>query len=428
MMKSIPVWKQELSDGVHAARLASLYCCAPAETASEAARYAAVLDGLEKTFGSHAEAGLYSAPGRTEIGGNHTDHQHGRVLAGSVNIDMIAAAAPNDKNQLRVQSEGYDLCVIDLNDLEARKEEENTTAALLRGECAAFTQRGAKLAGLDVYISSNVPKGSGVSSSAAFEVLIGVILNDCFMAEKVSPIVIAQIGQWAENVYFGKPCGLMDQMASSVGNIITIDFASPAKPVVEPVAVDFSKAGLALCILDSGADHADLTDEYAAIPAECRAVAAVCGGEVLRDVPFETFLAKLPECRRQCGDRAVLRAFHIYADNDRVAKQVAALRDDDFDTFLRLVNESGRSSWEYLQNVIPAGYKEHQEVGVTIAAAKHLLGGKGAVRVHGGGFAGTVQAFVPVEMLAEFKAGMEAILGEGRCHVLSIRPEGGAVL
>ena len=428
MMKSIPVWKQELSDGVHAARLASLYCCAPAETASKAARYAAVLDGLEKTFGSHAEAGLYSAPGRTEIGGNHTDHQHGRVLAGSVNIDMIAAAAPNDKNQLRVQSEGYDLCIIDLDDLEARKEEENTTASLLRGECAAFTQRGAKLAGLDVYISSNVPKGSGVSSSAAFEVLIGVILNDCFMAEKVSPIAIAQIGQWAENVYFGKPCGLMDQMASSVGNIITIDFASPAKPVVEPVAVDFSKAGLALCILDSGADHADLTDEYAAIPAECRAVAAVCGGEVLRDVPFETFLAKLPECRRQCGDRAVLRAFHVYADNDRVAKQVAALHDGDFGTFLSLVNESGCSSWEYLQNVIPAGYKEHQEVGVTIAAAKHLLGDKGAVRVHGGGFAGTVQAFMPVEMLDEFKAGMEAILGEGRCHVLSIRPEGGAVL
>ena len=428
MMKSIPVWKQELSDGVHAARLASLYCCSPAETASEAARYTAVLDGLEKTFGSHAEAGLYSAPGRTEIGGNHTDHQHGRVLAGSVNIDMIAAAAPNDKNQLRVQSEGYDLCVIDLNDLEARKEEENTTAALLRGECAAFTQRGAKLAGLDVYISSNVPKGSGVSSSAAFEVLIGVILNDCFMTEKVSPIAIAQIGQWAENVYFGKPCGLMDQMASSVGNIITIDFADPAHPDVEPVQVDFSKAGLALCILDSCADHADLTDEYAAVPAECRAVAAVCGGEVLREVPFDTFIAKLPECRRQCGDRAVLRAFHFYADNDRVPQQVAALRSGDFDTFLQLVTASGDSSWEYLQNVIPAGYKEHQEMGVTIAAAKHYLQGKGAVRVHGGGFAGTAQAFVPVDMLADFKAHMEAILGEGRCHVLSIRPEGGAVL
>ena len=428
MMRSVSVWKQELADGTHTSRLAALYCCAPEQTPTQAARYAAVLDGLEKTFGSHAEAGLYSAPGRTEIGGNHTDHQHGRVLAGSVNIDMIAAAAPNSLNQLRVQSEGYDLCVIDLSNLAARKEEENTTMALLRGECEAFKERGAALSGLDVYISSNVPKGSGVSSSAAFEVLIGVILNDRFMAEKVSPIAIAQIGQWAENVYFGKPCGLMDQMASSVGNIITIDFADPAHPDVEPVQVDFSQAGLALCILDSGADHADLTDEYAAIPNECRAVAAVCGGEVLRDVPFETFLAKLPECRRQCGDRAVLRAFHVYADNDRVAKQVAALHDGDFGTFLSLVNESGRSSWEYLQNVIPAGYKEHQEVGVTIAAAKHLLGDKGAVRVHGGGFAGTVQAFVPVEMLDEFKAGMEAILGEGRCHVLSIRPEGGAVL
>ena len=418
----------ELTEGAHAARLAALYCCTPDETPAQAARYAAVLDGLETTFGAHTEAGLYSAPGRTEIGGNHTDHQHGRVLAGSVNIDMIAAAAPNSLNQLRVQREGYDLCVIDLAALTARKEEENTTASLLRGECEAFRQRGAKLSGLDVYISSNVPKGSGVSSSAAFEVLVGVILNDCFMDEKVSPIAIAQIGQWAENVYFGKPCGLMDQMASSVGNIITIDFADKANPDVEPVQVDFSKAGLALCILDSGADHADLTDEYAAIPNECRAVAAVCGGEVLRDVPFETFLANIPACRKQCGDRAVLRAFHFYADNDRVPQQVAALREGDFDAFLQMVTASGDSSWEYLQNVIPAGYKEHQEVAVTIAAAKHYLGGKGAVRVHGGGFAGTVQAFVPVEMLADFKANMEKILGAGRCHVLSIRPEGGAVL
>ena len=345
-------------------------------------------------------------------------------------FDRIAEKIYNypEVQSVYLMSGGYDLCVIDLNDLAARKEEENTSAAILRGECEAFRQRGAKLSGLDVYISSNVPKGSGVSSSAAFEVLIGVILNDRFMAEKVSPIAIAQIGQWAENVYFGKPCGLMDQMASSVGNIITIDFADPAHPDVEPVQVDFSQAGLALCILDSGADHADLTDEYAAIPNECRAVAAVCGGEVLRDVPFETFIANLPACRKQCGDRAVLRAFHIYADNQRVARQVNALRAGDFETFLQLVNESGTSSWEYLQNVIPAGYKEHQEMGVTIAAAKHYLNGKGAVRVHGGGFAGTAQAFVPVEMLADFKKNMEAILGEGRCHVLSIRPEGGAVL
>lgn len=428
MMKPIALWKQELSGGVHAARLASLYCCAEDATPAQAARYQAVLDGLETTFGSHEQAGLYSAPGRTEIGGNHTDHQRGRVLAGSVNIDMIAAAAPNSLGQLRVQSEGYPLCVIDLADLAVRKEEENSSAAILRGECAAFAQRGAKLSGLDVYISSNVPKGSGVSSSAAFEVLIGVILNDCFMSGSISPIEIAQIGQWAENVYFGKPCGLMDQMASSVGNIITIDFADTAHPDVEPVQVDFSAAGLALCILDSGADHADLTDEYAAIPADCRAVAAVCGGEVLREVPYETFLAKLPECRKICGDRAVLRAFHIYADNDRVAQQVAALRQGDFDTFLALVNASGLSSWEYLQNVIPAGYTDHQEVAVAIAAAKKVLNGKGAVRVHGGGFAGTVQAFVPLELLDSFKAEMERILGEGRCHVLSIRPEGGAVL
>ena len=230
-MKDVRIWKEELAAGVHAARLASLYCCAPEDTAPQAARYAAALDGLEAAFGPHPAAALFSAPGRTEIGGNHTDHQHGRVLAGSVNIDMIAAAGPNELGQLRVQSEGYPLCTIDLADLAARKEEENTSAAILRGECAAFVQRGAHLAGLDVYVTSNVPKGSGVSSSAAYEVLIGTILNELFMEEKVSPIAIAQIGQWAENVYFGKPCGLMDQMASSVGNIITIDFADPEKPV-----------------------------------------------------------------------------------------------------------------------------------------------------------------------------------------------------
>ena len=370
----------------------------------------------------------FSAPGRTEIGGNHTDHQHGCVLAAAVDMETTAEVTLTGTNIIRVDSEGYKPVEIDLNDLDARESEKNTTAALIRGVAAAFARRGYKLSGFEAKVRSTVLPGSGLSSSAAFEVLIGRILNGLFASGAVSAIEIAQIGQYAENVYYGKPSGLMDQMASSVGNIITIDFASPAKPVVEPVAVDFSKAGLALCILDSGADHADLTDEYAAIPAECRAVAAVCGGEVLRDVPFETFLAKLPECRKQCGDRAVLRAFHIYADNERVAKQVSALRADDFDTFLQLVTESGLSSWEYLQNVIPAGYKEHQEVAVTIAAAKHFLRGKGAVRVHGGGFAGTVQAFVPVEELAQFKEQMEAILGAGRCHVLSIRPEGGAVL
>ena len=428
MMKSVSAWKQELSSGAHAARLAALYCCAPDETPAQAARYEAVLNGLDATFGPHAEAGLYSAPGRTEIGGNHTDHQHGRVLAGSVNIDMIAAAAPNTLNQLRVQSEGYDLCVIGLDDLAARKEEENTTLSLLRGECEAFRQRGAKLAGLDVYISSNVPKGSGVSSSAAFEVLIGVILNDCFMTDKVSPIEIAQIGQWAENVYFGKPCGLMDQMASSVGNIITIDFADPAHPNVEPVAVDFSKAGLALCILDSGAGHEDLTDEYSAITNELRAVCRVFGKEVLREVPEEAFLAELPKVRAAAGDRAVNRAFHVYAENRRALAEKEALRQGDFDKFLALVRESGRSSAMYLQNVIPTGSTAAQELMVTIALCERILEGRGAVRVHGGGFGGTAQAFVPLDMLDTFKKATEAALGKDCCHVVMIRPAGGVRL
>ena len=412
-MKSVKELKKELAEGTFARKLAWLYCCGEEFTAHYADRYIHVLNGLETEFGCHETAALFSAPGRTEIGGNHTDHQHGRVLAGSVNIDVIAAVGTNDLGQLRLKSEGYDLCVIDLSDLEKKKSEENTSPAILRGTCAAFAQRGAKLSGLDVYVASNVPKGSGVSSSAAFEVLVGTILNELFLEEhKISPIEIAQIGQWVENVYFGKPCGLMDQMASSVGGVVGIDF-------------DLSEAGLALCILDSGADHADLTDEYAAVPAECKAVAKVCGGEVLREVPYETFLKKIPQCRKACSDRAVLRAFHFYADNDRVEKQVFALVNKAYDSFLQLVNESGHSSWEYLQNITPAGAIQQQAVGLTIAVAKDALEGKGAVRVHGGGFAGTVQAFVPLDMVAKFQKEVEMILGENTCHVMDIRPVGG---
>ena len=407
--------------------LSRLYGAEGAEKAHS--RCMEVMEEFYKTFDRPAEA-LFSAPGRTEIGGNHTDHQKGCVLAASVDLDILAAVAPTQSGIIRVLSQGYPMIEVDLRELDPKEEEINTSAALIRGVASCMSAMGCDLRerGLDVYMTSTVPKGSGLSSSAAYEVLMGTMLNELFWEGRCTAVELAQIGQYAENMFFGKPCGLMDQMASSVGNIITIDFADKANPDVEPVQVDFSKAGLALCILDSGADHADLTDEYAAIPNECRAVAAVCGGEVLRDVPFETFLANIPACRKQCGDRAVLRAFHFYADNDRVPQQVAALREGDFDAFLQMVTASGDSSWEYLQNVIPAGYKEHQEVAVTIAAAKHYLGGKGAVRVHGGGFAGTVQAFVPVEMLADFKANMEKILGAGRCHVLSIRPEGGAVL
>ena len=368
------------------------------------------------------------APGRSEISGNHTDHEGGHVIAGSLDVAVDGIAVATDSNKIRVADEGYRRFESALDTLDIQESETGTSASLVRGMAHEIAALGVEPQGFDFAFTCSVPSGGGLSSSAAVEAAYGRAMETLWGAPAIEPVALAQMSQRTENNYYGKPCGLMDQMASSVGNIITIDFADPAHPDVEPVPVDFSKAGLALCILDSCADHADLTDEYAAVPAECRAVAAVCGGEVLRDVPFETFLAKLPECRRQCGDRAVLRAFHIYADNDRVAKQVTALREGDFSTFLRLVNESGHSSWEYLQNVIPAGYKEHQEVAVTIAAAKHFLRGKGAVRVHGGGFAGTVQAFVPVEELAQFKEQMEAILGAGRCHVLSIRPEGGAVL
>ena len=425
MMKSISTWKQELTKGAHAARLAALYCCTPDETPAQAARYAAVLDGLETTFGAHTEAGLYSAPGRTEIGGNHTDHQHGRVLAGSVNIDMIAAAAPNSLNQLRVQSEGYDLCVIDLDDLTARKEEENTTASLLRGECEAFRQRGAKLSGLDVYISSNVPKGSGVSSSAAFEVLVGVILNDCFMDEKVSPIAIAQIGQWAENVYFGKPCGLMDQMASSIGNLVHIDFANPEYPYVEKIDFDMEKYGYRLCITDTKGSHADLTDEYAAIPKEMKLVAKYFGKEVLRDISINDVLDNITDLRKKFGDRCVLRALHFIYENKRVQKEVSALKAGNIGAFLDDVKASGNSSFKYLQNVYSNQDIKNQNVSLALFVSEMFLGQNGVCRVHGGGFAGTIQAFVKNGYVENYKYEMDKIFGKDSCKDLRIRKYGG---
>lgn len=418
--------KSGLLAGNYAEKIAWIYCCAKDAAAGYAQRYLQVLSLLEDEFGAHEYASLFSAPGRTEIGGNHTDHQHGCVLAGSVNMDMIAAVSPNGLGQLRLKSEGYDLICMDISDLEKRMDEENTTASLLRGTCAAYMQRGAKVTGLDISVISNVPKGSGVSSSAAFEVLLGTIFNELFMGDnKVTPVTIAQIGQWVENVYFGKPCGLMDQMASSVGGIVGIDFADPAAPIVENIEFNMADAGFALCILDSGADHADLTYEYAAIPGECKAVAALCGADVLRDVDFNTFVSQIPACREQFGDRAVLRAMHFFADNARVPKQIQALKDKDYAAFLELVNQSGHSSWECLQNVSPTGAVKEQAVAITIAVCKQVLGGRGAVRVHGGGFAGTVQAFVPLDMVASFKEQSEAIIGKDACKVMLIRPVGG---
>ena len=368
---------------------------------------------------------IFSAPGRTEISGNHTDHQHGCVMAAAVNREAVAAVAENGTGLVRLFSEGYGLLQVDITDLAVKPEEVNSTPALIRGVAAKFAEYG--LRGFDAYVTSTVLSGSGLSSSAAFEVLIGVIFNHLTNAGK-TPIEIAQIGQYAENVYFGKPCGLMDQMASSVGNIIAIDFADPAKPIVTPMRFDFTACGYSLCVIDSGAGHEDLTDEYAAITRELKAVCRIFGKEFLRDVDEDEFYDRIAEVRKTCGDRATLRAVHVFAENKRVAAQRKALEENDFDTFLYYVKESGSSSWRVLQNVIPSGWKEHQEVAFALALTEKLLGGRGACRVHGGGFAGTIAAFVPNDMLEEFKTGIEKALGEGSCHVMNIRREGGILV
>ena len=381
-------------------------------------------EGLAAAFGV-APTHYFSAPGRTEIGGNHTDHQRGRVLAAAVNLDTVAAVRENGTDVIRILSKGYPLCQVDLKELTPKEAEINTTPALIRGVAARFAQLGCRVGGFDAYVTSTVLPGSGLSSSAAYEVLVGTIINHMFFDAKVTQPEVAQIGQYAENVFFGKPCGLMDQTASAVGNLVTIDFFDKDHPVIQPVAFDFASCGHALCIIDSGADHADLTDEYAAIPGEIKAVCAHFGKEVLTQIAETEFFAAIPALRAKCGDRAVLRAVHFYQENARVPKQVAALEAGDFETFLKLIKESGYSSYMYLQNVIPAGYKQHQDVAVALALCEHYLQGKGAYRVHGGGFAGTVQAFVPFEILESFRSGIDGVLGEGACHVLSIRPQGG---
>ncbi len=400
----------------------------PAAAPAQIKRYQTLFQGLTDTFGPYDRAAVFSAPGRTEIGGNHTDHQHGKVLTGSVNLDIIAAVVPNGERVVRLQSEGFPLDVVDLDDLEVHPGEYNRSVSILRGIAAWFARQGCQLEGFNAYTKSDVLKGSGLSSSAALEVLLGNIFNSLFNDNKCTPVELAQIGQYAENVYFGKPSGLLDQMGCSVGGMVTIDFADNDHPVVEKIDFDFASAGHALCIIDSGADHADLTDEYAAVPNELKKICAHFGKSVLREIPGTDLFAALPELRKECGDRAVLRAMHVYHENHRVASQVAALRRGDFDFFLSEVRESGLSSWRYLQNVVPAGYTEHQDVAFALALAEDLLDTAGACRVHGGGFAGTVQAFVPLEMLEGFKAGIERRLGEGMCHVLTIRPVGGVRL
>ncbi len=387
-------------------------------------RYLKALESYESLFGA-GEVEIYSAPGRTEIGGNHTDHQHGMVLAGSVNLDTIAVVGSNEKNTIELVSEGYEPLSIDLNELEVDEKAYGTTAALIKGVVAGLQNRGHKVGPFKAYMTSNVLNGAGLSSSAAFETAIGTILSGLYNDMQISPVEIAIIGQYAENVYFGKPCGLMDQTACSVGSIVHIDFENPAEPIVEKVEFDLADYQYSLCIVDTKGSHADLTPDYAAIPSEMKEVAALFGKQVLREVQEGEFREKIPEIYGKVGDRGILRALHFFAENGRVQEEVDALKEKNFDEFLRLVKASGDSSYKYLQNIYSNRQEQNQPVAIGLALSESILGTNGVCRVHGGGFAGTIQAFVKDAFVTEYKQQIERIFGEDSCHVLKIRKYGG---
>ena len=386
-------------------------------------RYVKAIESFEELFGVK-DVEIYSAPGRSENGGNHTDHQCGRVLAASINLDSIAIVAKKESG-IVLKSEGYPMINVSLADLLPTKEEEGTSAGLIRGVAARLKEEGYEIGGFEAYVTSDVLNGAGMSSSAAFEVLIGNILSGLYNEGNISPVLIAQAGQYAENVFFGKPCGLMDQMASSVGNLIFIDFADVKNPVIKKVNVNFEDFNHSLCIVDTKGSHADLTDEYAAIPEEMKRVAAYFGKEILKQVDKNEFYTNIPEIRKVAGDRAVLRAMHWFEETDRVIDQVNALEEENFEEFKKLIKSSGDSSFKYLQNVYSVKNLSRQEMAVGLALSDVILKGKGVSRVHGGGFAGTIQAFVPNDIVDIYKKNMEDIFGEDACHVLKIRKYGG---
>lgn len=386
-------------------------------------RYVKAIESFEELFGVK-DVEIYSAPGRSEIGGNHTDHQCGRVLAASINLDAIAIVAKKESG-IVLKSEGYPMINVSLADLLPTKEEEGTSAGLIRGVATRLKEEGYEIGGFEAYVTSDVLNGAGMSSSAAFEVLIGNILSGLYNEGNISPVLIAQAGQYAENVFFGKPCGLMDQMASSVGNLIFIDFADVKNPVIKKVNVNFEDFNHSLCIVDTKGSHADLTDEYAAIPEEMKRVAAYFGKEILKQVDKNEFYTNIPEIRKVAGDRAVLRAMHWFEETDRVIDQVNALEEENFEEFKKLIKSSGDSSFKYLQNVYSVKNLSRQEMAVGLALSDVILKGKGVSRVHGGGFAGTIQAFVPNDIVDIYKKNMEDIFGEDACHVLKIRKYGG---
>ena len=359
------------------------------------------------------------------MGGNHTDHQHGCVLAGSVDLDVIAVVSPNEDGIIRIKSEGYPEDIVDINDLSKKDNEVGKAISLIRGVCFKFAEQGFALKGFNAYTTSNVLKGSGLSSSAAFEVLLGNILNGLVADNKVSPIEIAKIGQFAEREYFGKPCGLLDQMASSLGGFTYADFHDPENPITESIELDLASYGYSLCVVDTGGNHADLTDDYAGITVECREISQTLGVSYLRDADSDEFYRNIAKLRADCGDRAVLRAFHFFNEQNRVLEQKSALKEGRFEDFLKLVNESGQSSFDYLQNLYSTSNVAEQGLSLGIALTKQFLKGKGACRVHGGGFAGTIQCYVPTDMVSEYKKTVEAVFGNGSCHVLNIRPVGG---
>lgn len=391
----------------------------------QADRYAALMNEFKAVF-TNDEVELFSSPGRTEIGGNHTDHNYGRVLAGAVNLDMIAVAAPNGTNVIRIKSAGYPEFQVDLSSLEIDPAQFYTSSSLVKGISARMKEKGYEIGGFDACIDGRVPKGSGLSSSASFEVLIGAIINHLFNNGKMSAVENGIIGQWSENNFFGKPCGLMDQTACSVGGLITIDFEDPSKPIVKEVDFDFVKTGFALVITDVGGGHDDAASqaEYASLPTEMKAVAAVLGAKVLRQVTLEQIVEKIPEIRKVTGDRAILRAYHFQGDNQRVVDQVAALENNDFQAFLKMVVESGYSSYMYNQNIFDVVHKDDQVVSLALALSEMILKGKGAWRVHGGGFGGTIQAFVPQDLLDQYVKTLEHVYGKGSCHKLFIRAKG----
>ncbi|MBR2283741.1 MAG: galactokinase [Ruminococcus sp.] len=398
------------------------------ELLRQRARYLNAAEQFSRLYPECDEVRIFSAPGRTEVGGNHTDHQHGCVLAAAVNTDVIAIVAVTDDDVIRIKSEGYPEDAVELDSLEKRTDEEGTSAALIRGISARFAQIGAKLTGIRAYTTSEVLSGSGLSSSAAFENLVGTIIDRCFNGGKAGAVEIARIGQYAENEYFGKASGLMDQMVSSVGGFVAIDFADPAEPVIEPVSFDFSGAGYSLCITDTKGSHADLTPDYSAVPAEMHSVAEAMGKSFLREVEEDDFYSSLPELRKKCTDRAILRAAHFFGENERAVLEAQALRSGDLNEFFRIVNESGESSSQLLQNLYSASRPQYQEIPLALMLSRRFLKGAGASRVHGGGFAGTIQAFVPEYLAKAYASELDRVFGGGSCHILRIRPVGGTEL